>query len=105
MGIAGHNNMTHLALVSRDGETIRQLTHNRRQLWFEQPTWSPDGRKLAVARQKPVRRGQPYDGEGTLAIYRADGTFLRWIEGPWTQDMDDFHWLSIDWAPRPPIRR
>ena len=53
------------------------------------------GAEIAVARQKPVRRGQPYDGEGTLAIYRPEGTFPRWVEGPWTQDMDD-SWPSID---------
>ncbi len=30
---------------------------------------------------------------------------MRWVEGPWTQDMDDFNWASIDWAPLSPIRR
>ena len=63
----------------------------------------------APAASTPIGLGdqadRSYDGEGTLAIYRADGTFLRWVEGPWTQDMDDFHWPSIDWAPRPLARR
>lgn len=93
--------VTNLAYVSRDGSQVELLTHLRWRTWMEQPAWSPDGEEIAVARLKPLEPDHPDDGLVSVAIYGVDGQLHRWVDGPWTDDLDDHYWDGTDWAPQP----
>jgi len=67
--------------TSPDGSSITQLTRGYRDgrlTWYRRPSWSPDGRTLAlvVCRENPYTACDPGSG---VAVMNADGSELRML--------------------------
>jgi Tol biopolymer transport system component len=55
--------------MNADGTGVRALTLDEGYLGYRTPTWSPDGTKIAVSRDR--------DGNVDIYVMNADGTGLR----------------------------
>jgi TolB protein len=59
-------------VVNADGSGLRRLTRMR---WSDEfPSWSPDGRMIAFASDRP-------SGGGVIYVMNADGSDLRTLNG------------------------
>jgi Tol biopolymer transport system component len=65
-----------LFVMDADGDGVRQLTSERDGRSAGQPTWSPDGRRLAYIDAASVPSGQP-SRPGVLFVMNADGSGVR----------------------------
>ncbi len=76
-----------LYVVNADGTGLRRLTKVSRKVATTNPTWSPDGDKIAFDEYNPL----PTATTGGSYIMRADGTDVRRLKLP--ELATDRHWL------------
>lgn len=76
-----------LYVVNADGTGLRRLTKVSRKVATTNPTWSPDGDKIAFDEYNPL----PTATTGGSYIMRADGTDVRRLKLPGLAT--DRHWL------------
>lgn len=60
---------------SRPGAKVRVFASG----WFEQPDWSPDGKKLALVKYPPVPRNPYY----TVAVFDVRTRHVRSLRAGW----------------------
>ncbi len=95
-GRASGSRQGDIAVINADGTGLRRLT--RTSALESEPVWSPDGRQIAFASDRHVKRGADLDRNGSaFEIYtmRADGTHIRRIT---RNKVPDIH---PNWQPLP----
>jgi Tol biopolymer transport system component len=87
-----------LVAVRADGHGVRRIASDPHRTEYD-AAWSPDGRRIAVAR---VRAVDPFTDQDSLWTMTARGRHQRRIYTPPAILSEDFlYGLSISWQPRP----
>ncbi len=84
-------------VANADGANVVNLT-NSNDLWYEAPTWSPDGTQLAFVGLSAPDENSIDDEWGDLYVLNADGTNLRNITAG-TPQASLVGWGVPSWSP------
>jgi Tol biopolymer transport system component len=98
---------TDICVINADGTGMVRLTDDPGIDMF--PTWSPDGRHLALIRGLPERMDDPVVADhlaSTVVIMDADGSYEKELPGTKHKQPDDAMWNNrqehirpLDWSP------
>jgi len=80
-----------IAIVDADGRNARLLTSSRRDIYDEQPTWSPSGRYLAFVSNRRTR-GQTLERQEILILDVETGEVYPLLEGEFERGFEEPAW-------------